>query len=707
MKRWSIVGALVGAALAGCSSPKPTYTHASGSLALSTDGSIVYAVDTDNSAVLLARASDGALIGSVPVGKSPSRITVGPDDRIYVSNTGERTVSVLARNAQGQVSESKRIPVDVEPAGLSLTNDGTQLLVVSATGLNDPTQGTLTAIDTKTLNTVWKVGVGEEPRGVAVVGQQAYVTNLKQGVVPTVDLQTPATAGTIDLTTADDPKPESNPSARTAGAATEVTPSPAGNRLYITHTWQKAGPITGGSATGDPSGGGGGGTYGGGGVSDGCSANGIVLAGLGTIDTSSRASKADSFSCAQTPVDSSGNSTTAAADFPRSTFSNRNGAVAAFQGPSAAVVDATGNWVYVANKLSNNVLVLPTSRGAGDPDPLVTPVGAGPDGLALSNDGTTLYVYSQFDHTLSLLKNENSSNPTNTTANTGPTPTPAGSANPGQSVASLAVTATVPLAGETLSSDAALGRRMFFSAIDPRMTSSTTALACASCHLDGREDGHVWQFPDGKRQTPSLAGRALAQTAPYHWASIFPQLNDFFTETIVGRMGGAGSRTDGKLGLSDTDSANLTAFIEGMPAADNPLHTNVLPTQDTSPGRAAFVKAQCSTCHSGDVLTDNQVHNVGTLHPDDLLENVVLVEQGGNGLPIDNTPDTPWPALQAVNTPSLLGLGRTAPYLHDGSILTVSARVNQAATTAAGVHGDASQLSPPELTDLESYLLAL
>jgi hypothetical protein len=62
-----------------------------------------------------------------------------------------------------------------------------------------------------------------------------------------------------------------------------------------------------------------------------------------------------------------------------------------------------------------------------------------------------------------------------------------------------------------------------------------------------------------------------------------------------------------------------------------------------------------------------------------------------------------------VNTPSLLGLGRTAPYLHDGAIPTVSARVAQALhPTATGLtHGDTSQLSTQEIADLETYLLSL
>jgi hypothetical protein len=48
------------------------------------------------------------------------------------------------------------------------------------------------------------------------------------------------------------------------------------------------------------------------------------------------------------------------------------------------------------------------------------------------------------------------------------------------------------------------------------------AIACASCHPEGGEDGHVWHFSGfGPRRTQSLQV-GLAGTAPFHWAGDMP-----------------------------------------------------------------------------------------------------------------------------------------------------------------------------------------
>ena len=36
----------------------------------------------------------------------------------------------------------------------------------------------------------------------------------------------------------------------------------------------------------------------------------------------------------------------------------------------------------------------------------------------------------------------------------------------------------------------------------------------------------MWNFPDGPRQTPSLQGRLLSKTAPFHWNGEFNDLLD-------------------------------------------------------------------------------------------------------------------------------------------------------------------------------------
>jgi cytochrome c peroxidase len=105
-------------------------------------------------------------------------------------------------------------------------------------------------------------------------------------------------------------------------------------------------------------------------------------------------------------------------------------------------------------------------------------------------------------------------------------------------------------------------------------------------------------------------------------------------------------------------------------------------------GRAAYEKAECSTCHSGEAFTDQTFANVGTyVQTGTVVDNVSMLPHGG------------------LNTPSLLGLARTAPYLHDGSALTLKARL---LTGKDGDrHGKTSRLSDAEVDDLVSYLKGL
>ncbi|HVE84668.1 MAG TPA: hypothetical protein VND93_17550, partial [Myxococcales bacterium] len=86
--------------LSACGEPSTaSYTNAAGSLALSRDDAFLYAVDTDNDLVAVVDTATEAMVAQVQVGRAPERITVGPDDTIYVSNRGSRSVSVIRRGA--------------------------------------------------------------------------------------------------------------------------------------------------------------------------------------------------------------------------------------------------------------------------------------------------------------------------------------------------------------------------------------------------------------------------------------------------------------------------------------------------------------------------------------------------------------------------------------------------------------------------------
>ncbi|MEW5738423.1 MAG: hypothetical protein AB1938_05825 [Myxococcota bacterium] len=673
-KRMILLGALAGAALLAACTPAANgnANRASGSLALSSDDALLYAVDTDNGILAVIDTSTNAKVAEVKVGKGPTRVLVGADDTIYVSNRGERTVSVISR---GDWRVAKTLDVAVEPSGMALTPDGKTLLVVSATSRTLVEVGTLTAFDTSTLAMKWELNVGNEPRGVAVVGNgdRAVVSLLKssrfgQGSdVVEVDLTNAVvkqeTLGLYNLANAsrDTSSFGSAFSTFRARAMNDLIVTPDGSRVFAPVVWAREDAI-GRRPTSA------GGYYSAGGP---CNIGAVATAGIVTVETSSTPTpQVDDLTACFTVGTNSENK-----DYPVSTLAPRTpGSGDAIQGPTVGVVDPTGTWLFVVNRESQNVAIMPTYRRTGNDLDFnrtgtsvrsLVRVGAGADGIALTRDGTKAFVYSQFDHRVDVLTAKGRGDSAEVV-------------NLGTPI-EIAKDPDFNLDGVIDSKDAnlAAGRRLFFDAMDTRMSSAQTNVACSTCHLEGREDGHVWQFPDGPRQTPALAGRHLLRTAPYHWSGEFTSLEAFNVHTITERMGGSG--------LPPAAAQNLDTYIDQLPFGENPLKTS-MPSEAVARGQAAFEKAGCASCHSGELFTNNQNADVGTLN-----RNSVNADNG----PVES---------RGFNVPSLLGVGRTAPYLHDGTQGTLEDRIFN---NPGDRHGVTSALSEQEKSDLVLFLKSL
>jgi cytochrome c peroxidase len=222
-----------------------------------------------------------------------------------------------------------------------------------------------------------------------------------------------------------------------------------------------------------------------------------------------------------------------------------------------------------------------------------------------------------------------------------------------------------------------MGRKMFFDARDTRLSAPQTNVACSSCHIDARDDGHVWNFPDGPRQTPSLAGRSTLTTGPWHWSGEFTSLDDFYNHTIRERMGGSG--------LSAIATNQMKLWLDTVPGPDNAQKLPQL-TEQQAHGAQVFGKAGCGTCHSSENLTNGLNADVGS-----------TVRTGTN-------PDTGVVLTKGFNVPSLKSVARTAPFMHDGSMKTLEERVFN---NPSDSHGSTSSLSEDEKAALVSYLKTL
>jgi hypothetical protein len=248
------------------------------------------------------------------------------------------------------------------------------------------------------------------------------------------------------------------------------------------------------------------------------------------------------------------------------------------------------------------------------------------------------------------------------------------------------------------------GKRIFNSAADSRMAPQGY-LTCAACHFDGFEDGRVYDFTsrgEGLRNTASLLGRRGTGQGPVHWSGNFDEIQDFEQEIRELFSGHGfmpddvlqvGTRSqalgDPKKGLSPELDA-LAAYVSSLDRVDSSPFKNPdgSLTESGVAGKVLFGKLGCDFCHAGRDYTDSargRLHDVGTLLPSSGLRS------GG--------------PLLGIDTPTLLGVWQTAPYLHDGSAATL--RDVLVTKNPSGQHGFVSGLRPEEIDQLVSYLQQL
>jgi len=189
-------------------------------------------------------------------------------------------------------------------------------------------------------------------------------------------------------------------------------------------------------------------------------------------------------------------------------------------------------------------------------------------------------------------------------------------------------------------------------------------LACASCHPEGGDDGHVWSFAGfGSLRTPTLHGGIL-DTAPFHWTGDMSSIGVLMNEVFERRMGGPT--------MSVTEEASLAHWIDELPGSPGREGLDLAAADRGA--RLFWGEARCGDCHTGAQYTNNQSVDVGT---------------GG-----------------LFQVPSLIGVSFRLPIMHDGCATTLADRFDPACG-GGDLHGQTSQLSTAQRDDLITYLETL
>jgi mono/diheme cytochrome c family protein len=191
-----------------------------------------------------------------------------------------------------------------------------------------------------------------------------------------------------------------------------------------------------------------------------------------------------------------------------------------------------------------------------------------------------------------------------------------------------------------------------------------SGIACASCHGEALDDGHVWTFEGaGARRTQHLRG-GVVETAPFHWSGDLATFDALIDDVYQKRMSGPL--------LPPEARAALSGWLNQVPLIVTAAHDVAAAER----GRALFASTgvDCVRCHAGESLRSSGAYDVGT---------------GG-----------------LFEVPSLRGVGLRLPLLHNGCADTLEKRF-EPGCGGGDQHGKTSQLSASELADMVSYLGSL
>jgi YVTN family beta-propeller protein len=301
-----------------------------------------------------------------------------------------------------------------------------------------------------------------------------------------------------------------------------------------------------------------------------------------------------------------------------------------------------------------------------------TTVGKNPRAVRVSPDGKIVYIYNALDFAVSV-----------------------------HNVGDMQRLAVIRVCEPPKTPEWVLGKIHFNTALPP--LTRRRWIACSSCHPDGHDDGRVWQNPEGLRKTTALFG--LAHTHPLHWSADRDEVQDF-EYTIRGRlMQGAGllhGSLKPKQGLAPTELdeplAGRSKDLDALAVYCNSFEFRLSPhipvpgklSDSAERGKKLFFAKEvgCATCHSGPYYTDSRlqkpfnVHDVGT-GADDPTEKMG----------------------PKYDTPTLLGIYRTAPYLHHGKAKTL--RDVLTTCNKEDKHGKTNHLKSSEIDDLVEFLKSL
>lgn len=713
--------------------------------------------DSDSVTVFKIAKQSGDLKKQVeiPVGGEPRFVAIGGGGLYaYVSNAKDGTVSVIKLKGTGKNSVIKTIDVGTEPRGIAATPSGATVYVANFTA------GTVSVIDTKKNKLVDTIDVGGNPYAVSVTNdgdsddddEKVFVTRFhaeadpdgsgegfddgRRGVVMVFPVAFPqflveaylspqASGFTADrapfctkfnaLAHSDVFCPDPDAAAATDAVIAQDPQGVFPNQLAdIDFANGSAYVLALGAAPEPP-----------------VKFNVNVQALVSAIDCDSLLERQDLFTNLNNQIKAEAQPAEPIGSLAR-LFGNDVVAMAVGPlGDEMLIVSRGGNYVFRAAIGADGTVSL------NAPDVVRIQTGNLPSGVVYIRSGLRAYVNNELDRTVSKIDLE-------------------------QNAAVAAVESSAVPAPGSEEHRIALGKLVFFTAlgvpdnggfdiplreIDPlqhrNKASDNGWSSCASCHPDGLADSVTWYFATGPRQTLPLDS-FFAKDDPTNqrianWSAVQGSVTDFNNNArgVQGGEGFAGNPPPTTIfnhgirtGASDSLDA-MTDWVKTVRTLNVPQSTDAVAI---AAARTLFSN-NCASCHGGSkwtkstvVYQDNPAFNSDPLQGGTPVDpgvvnagpQVVSFTAGGtlkflddigtfsaaNPLELRGNGQAGQTALGALgfNAPSLLGVGTSAPYFHDGSASTFDAVF---ARHALGATTIAQSFNPQDLANLKVFLASI
>ncbi len=586
-------------------------------IAVSNDGARLYVVAQDADELMVIDAEKNEVLNHIKVGIHPHSIVLSNNGKFgYVSNQWSDNVSVINLDI---LTVTDTLKTGNGPSGLSLSNDGKFLYAVNTFSSD------LSVIDLSTNEEIKRLPVGKDPTGIALSpnGEKLYVTSRRGNIVPYGE---PLVSDVAEVSTHNQ-RVSRILGIEAAYMMENITFTPKGDLALMALIRPKnlipTVQVEGGW---------------------------MMNHGIGIIEQTGEgrviqllldepnAYYSDPFDIAITP--------------------DGKKAFVSSAGVDCISVIAIDSLRAIISESSDEVLAL-SSNNLGISSRYVIkriPTGNNPKGIALSPDGTKLYVAEHLNDKIGVINTEN-----------------------------LELLESIDLEGPKRISVARKGKRIFSNAGG----TFQNQYACYTCHPDSHEDGLVYNMASkdmGRNVTNTQSLREIKGTEPFKWngknQTVYKQDGMRFSTVLT--------RTE-QFSYPDLDA--LVAYIlTGIKYPPNLMNNpNGELTDAQLRGKEIFER---SVDNFGNPIEEN--NRCITCHPPPNYSNFEMVDVST----LAETDDS-----MLFDTPHLNDIYASAPYLHDGRAETL-----EEIWTIYGTddkHGYVNDMTKMQLNDLVAYLKSL